>query len=402
MKTTHAFIVFTVAVAGLSGITARAQNIVNDTLVVGTEATAEIAFPSPPNGILSTPDGSYEVNSGTKKSLLIKANKKDAKPQSLTVDEGSRKHRFVLVYAENAPALRRDWSKQKALTAHVKELKDKAEAGLAEADARFDKGQYDAALEMYNRLVYDVEEAGREPIRQKITKCEEFSQKGKEKKFNDALTRGDVQAAAAKFKEADAAYAAALLVFPGSADAQTKRQKNTEAWYKAVTRRGDSAAKAKNSALALTFFDEAEQADSAKFNKSTYKAQYRQLADDAVKQAYEQQKETGDEAFAVHDWVSAKRAYKSALSLKGKAEDKYCLGRLKNVNEAETKEGEDKRKEAEYYAVLSTAKKREAAQDFEGAIAKYNAAIALFPDRRFAKEKKAALARRGSSASTKR
>ena len=401
MKIMHSFIAFASLLmsACLFGMKTKAQNILNDTIVVSTNATAEIVFPSAPNGILSSGDGSYEVSKGTKKSLLIKANKKDADPQTLTVNEGSHKHHFVLLYNQNASPLRLDWSKQKDLERHVKETKAKATAHRAEADALFDKGQYDAALPLYDRLQYDVEETERQPILTKIAQCEQQSTAGKQKKYEDAMTQASGFEKGKKYREADAAYDAALKAKPEDTEALKKRTDNRAAWFRDCKNKGLDAFADKNYILAKNSFEDARELDGKAFQQCC-KEKYETTLQKVPDQIYEQQKLKGNEAFDVHNWAAAKQAYDSALAVN--ANDKYCSKQLVKIKEAIEKERGDQKKEAEYYALLSSAKGFAAAKDFEAAIAKYDAALKLFPDRRFAKEKKEALIKQKSNASAKR
>lgn len=377
MKTTHVFSVLAPVALCLCKVQATAQTIVNDTLVVSTVATAEIVFPSPPNGRLSTPDNSYEVNSGTKKSLIIRANKKDANPQSLTVEEGSRKHHFVLVYNESAPPLRRDWSKQKNLAAHVKDMKDRAAAGLAEADGWFARGEYNKALPLYERLVNDLEEAEREPVKDKIAQCVERSQARKQKKYDDVMAQADGFEKARKFREADTAYGDALVALPGDAVAQKKRLANRATWFQDSKAKAIAAFDNRNYVSAKTFFEEAREVDAKAFDKFC-KDKYDVAVLKAPVQAYQQQRAKGDEAFKVNDWAGARQAYESALAVK--KNDAHCAKQLSNVKDAE-------KKEALYYSLLAAAKGI-AAGNPEAAIAKYNEAASLFPNRQFAKEKR--------------
>lgn len=382
----------------LTNTQAKSQNIINDTIVVSTGEAVTVKFPSDANGNMPDGDGSYSV-SGLKKALLIKAGKANASSQLLLVTEGDRQHEFVLTYADKAPTLTIDFSSKKKLTVRANEKKEQADAVHAEADALFAKGDYDAALSKYSWLLHAVEEPQREAIRVGVAECEKQSLAGKQKKYSDAMTRAKACETSAKFKEAEAFYTVALDAKPGDAEALVQQQKNRDMWYKVYTKRADSADGKRNYILAQAFLEEARIADPKSF-KQGYDKKFVRIANDAAGQRYEDQKKKGNEAFDIHDWTAAKQAYDSALAVN--KDDDYCGKRLIKIKEAVEKERDDEKKEAEYYALLSSAKGFAAAKELDAAIAKYDAAMKLFPDRRFAKEKREALTKLKTNASAKR
>lgn len=403
MKTKHLFLYGLLLLGFPAGV--LAQNIVNDTIVVSTAGTVEIVFPSQPDEAkVIDGDGSYDVARGTKKSLIVTASKKVDSRQNLSVKEGGRTHRFALIYAEALPKMQYDYGSTKKLRENANRKKAILAAGRSIADDFFAKGEYDKALEKYTWLTDNVDDAEGEPFRARIAECLQQTELARQTKFQDALGQAKAFETAGKFKEADAAYANALQLYPADAGVQVRRQKNRDNRYTTALKRADSADKAKDPVALRLFLDEARQADPAKFSSSKYNGQYGKVVADANSKAYKLQKKTGDEAFALHDWAAATLAYEAALGINGinKVEEKACRDQLMKIQEAVAAEARYKAKEAEYYAALSEAKTLTGKKDLDGAIARYNAALALFPDRQFAKDKKNALTKLKNSASAKR
>lgn len=382
---------------------AKAQNILNDTLLVSANAAVTVKFPADPtNSNIPNGDGSYELGSGGKKALLITVLKGGAKDQTLVVNEGGRRHEFVLVYTDKPAALSVDWSNKKKLNDYVKNKNAQTEAALAEADALFNKGDYDAAMTTYNRWVNNVEAGNRTAIQAKIDECNQRGQAGKQKRFKEAIVTADAHAAAKRYKEADAAYAAALTTMPNDAEGQKKSAANKSAWYKDCETKATAAAGAPNFILAKEYYEEARTVNPADFNRYLLKP-YEAVVPKATDQAFKQQKKAGDEAFQVEAFDGAKAAYDSALLVK--PNDKEVTARLNKVKEAQARAKDDKIKEAEYYSLLSTAKKKAAtavaAKDYDAVIELYKKADKLFGNRKFPKDKIEALMKLKNTATAK-
>ena len=388
MKTIYSFKSLAVVCVCLVATATYAQNIVNDTLAVSTNAAAEIVFPSSPNGRLSTSDGSYEVGKGTKKSLLIKANKTNAAPQTLTVDEASRKHRFVLLYNESASASRYDWSRQKDLERHVKEKKASVAASLAAADALVDKGDFETALTQYTRLQYDFEEGEREPVLAKIAECGKRLQEKTQKSYKEAMAEANAFINEKKFKEAIASCKKALDARPDDVEANKLMQTAKSLGFKDYTAKASEAAKDEKYSLAKYYFENAQKIDNKAFQqccKDKYEGTLRKLASESID---------------VHDWVTAQEACNTMLAMK--PDDKVCLQISEKIKEALAKEKDAKQREAEYYAILSKAKKMELAaatsKEYEAVIEEYNRAAKLFDNKRqFPKNRIEALKQKGTA-----
>lgn len=403
MKTANRFVHLFLLAAGFCSTTAGAQNILNDTILVSANAAVTVKFQADPtHSKIPDGDGSYELGNGGKKALLIKVLKPGAKDQTLVVEEGSRRHEFVLAYSDKPAELVVDWSNKKKLNEYVKNRSAQTKAALTEADALFNNGDYDAAGAAYSRWVNNVEGAERETIYVKIDECNRRGQAGKQKRYKEAMAAADTYAAARKYKEADAAYAEALAVMPDEAEAQKKSAANKSAWYKESAKKGDEADNAKNFILAQALYDEARLASPKDF-AAYYEKKYKRVAADAAGQTYRQQKTAGDEAFQVEDFDVARAAYDSALRVK--PNDADCTAKLAKVKEAHEKAKAVKLKEAEYYSILSTAKKKAAtaitAKDYDDAIELYKKADRLFGDKKFPKEKMEAVTKLKSAAANR-
>lgn len=381
---------------------AKAQNILNDTILVSANAAVTVKFPADPNGKTPNGDGSYEVSNGGKKALLVRVMKEGAKDQALIVEEGGRRHEFVLAYTNKPAELVVDWSNKRKLNDHVKNKNVQTAAALAEADALSNKGDYDAAVAIYSRWVNNVEAGDRAAINAKIDEGNQRGQADKEKRFKEALVTADALAAAKRYKEAAAAYAAALTTMPADAEGQKKSAANKSAWYKDCEARATAASGSSNFILAKAYYEEARTVNPTDFNQYLKKS-YEVVLPKAADQAFKQQKKTGDEAFLVEAFDGAKAAYDSALL--AKPNDKEITARLNKVKEAQARAKEDKIKETEYYNLLSTAKKKAAAavtaKDYDAVIELYKKADKLFGNRKFPKDKIEALMKLKNTATAK-
>ena len=113
----------------------------NDTVYVNTESIVELIFKEASSGEIPNGDGSYEIRGGTGTSLLIRAKKKNAKTQPLIVTEGTREHRFILVYKTGATAGRKDYSNLEKIAEQERETAPPIAPKEAVALAKDDGGR---------------------------------------------------------------------------------------------------------------------------------------------------------------------------------------------------------------------------------------------------------------------
>lgn len=362
--------------------------IVNDTIFVNTNSVVEITFPSPPEATLSRGDGSFEVDGGKKKSLLLKARTKDPEAEKLTVTEGSRTHTFVLAYSENVLVKIIDYSSSKKLNQHIKDNTEKLTKNLTEARQLFDNGQFEVAMARYQRLFYDAQGSEQAFINNQIKECEARLRVTNERNYTDAVARGDELVAKENFLAADAAYREALTYKAGDQIANSKLQSNLIVGFDDYLQKGDKATRTGNAILGKQFYEEAKKFYPQGWEKK-HEKKYLTLIADADKQAYSQHKMKGDDAFELKNWPAAIQSFDSALFYK--KDNAYCLGQIKKAKQEMARSEKKRQDEAEYFRLLSKAKKMSGlastGRDYEQAIADYRAALALFPTRKFPKDK---------------
>lgn len=362
----------------LHGARAEAQNIRNDTIFVSADAVTELRFADKCNANLPAGDKSYGVgDGGSKKSLIVKALKKGVKPQPLVIDEGSRKHYFILAYAEKPPLLVVNWSNLKDLKAHVQEKQNKANKLLDEANALYEKGHLREAWEQYNAVVNDVDDSKQNFVMSKKASIE----KKIEGLFANAVQKGDQFFSDKQYKEAWASYKEAEN-WNDSAVA-IKNFKEAKAFaFKDCIGKAKEATK-KDDPEAVKYYEEAREIDSIAFRSQA--SVYQAVRNRLLEKLHRELLERGRNAEEMHDWSLALAAYDSACIMMPTNDICKTIGdraRQEIVNEAN-----NRKKNQEYYGILSRAKRAAKDKDYNTAIEEYNKAGNLFPQRQFPKYK---------------
>ncbi|RYZ30805.1 MAG: hypothetical protein EOO10_01495 [Chitinophagaceae bacterium] len=394
MKAKYMILVLLFSIASFAHTAVSAQNIRNDTVFVSTNALVELIFNDKKKSGAEIIDnnGSYELG-GTKRSFTVKALQKDAQPKKLIVKEGQRKHDFILVYSESVPESQMvvDWSNLKKLKEHVKAKEEKANGKLEVADALYNKGEFLAALSMFHALKEEVDISKVGLVESRITSIEEQLQKI----YMTVISKGDHALSEKKFKEAWDAYKEALAYFPGNENATKKFKEVSPLAFKESIRKAQDANEEKRFAAAKNFYEDGRNIDPETFARNNQKA-YETVLKQEIGQHYKQLVDAGDDAAEVQDWSKAKMHYDSALKLK--VNESVLVNKMQKANQEILKLDNYNKKEAEYYSVLSKAKLLAAkalnVADHEVAIDEYKKASALFPERRFPKDKIAEIQKR--------
>ncbi|NTS43875.1 hypothetical protein HRG84_23545 [Flavisolibacter sp. BT320] len=393
MKVKYTIMVLLYFLASLVYTAVSAQNIRNDTIFVSTNALVELRFNDKKStGKIIDGEGAYELG-GTKKSLTVKALQKEAKPKKLIVDEGQRKHSFILVYVESVTESQMvvDWSNLKKLKEHVKAKEGKANEIFAKADALYNNGDLAEALPMFVRLLEEVEVGKVGLVENRIASIQDQLQK----QYSDLVKKGDNFLSEKKYKEAWDAYKEAHKILPGKDEATVKAEEVSGPAYRESIKNAQEASEAKKYGDARELYETARIIDPETFAKTNQRAYETSLKLEAEIK-YKQSVEAGDEAAQIRDWEKAKAHYGAALNLNAK--EPGLSKKIQNVNEALQKQEDYRKKETEYYSVLSKAKllaaKAMNMADFEAAIHEYKKASTLFPERRFPKDKIAEIQKR--------
>lgn len=385
MKMNHHLAIAVTLIVVVCAKQLNAQNIINDTVFVNATSQVTLKFPGKTKATLVEGDGSYEVASGTNdKTLLVKASRPDAKPsQALVVTDGDRKHEYVLLYREQIPTLLIDWSNTKKLKDYVNDRKKKTVARLTSAQGLMGSGRHAEAIQLFSRLVYDVDEQQRESVRAMLEQCESAMATTKKAQFEGFVSAAEGYVTGKQYRLADGEYRNALAVQDDS-EVRNRWEKNKKAWCKWAA---DSAVKAapKSLALAVYYYRESAEADSLEFARM-YKGNSQATLARYNEQMHKTFEEIGDDAFELNELEKAKQAYDSSLAFK---DHKRCRDRLVKTTELLSRKLDLMNKEQDYYRFLSTGKflaaKAITEKDFAEAIAQYRKADAVFKDRRFPK-----------------
>lgn len=366
-------VLFTVLICTMG---AKAQNIRNDTIFVSTDAVTELRFADKCNANLPGGDGSYKVgDGGSRKSLIAKAMKKGVKPQLLIIEEGSRKHYFILAYIEKPPLLLVNWSNLKELKAHVKEKQDLANKALDEANALYERSLLREAWKQYNTVVNDVDESKQSFV---VSRKADIEKKIQDL-FANAVQKGDRFFSEKKYKEAWVSYKEADN-WNDSAVAIKNLKEATALAFKDRIEKAKEATK-KNDPEAVRYYEEAHEIDSISFRSQA--SAYQAVRNKLLEKLYGQLLDKGKKAEEIHEWALALAAYDSACIIK--PNDTNCKTKGDKVRQELAKQSDDKKKEAEYYGILSRAKRAAEAKEYNTAIEEYNKAGNLFPQRQFPK-----------------
>lgn len=390
---------------------AGAQNIRGDTIYVDENSVVAILFSAVPRKAdLSMNDGQgglYEVKVMGKKSLSIKALKKEARDQFLEVDEGDKEHLLILSYKEGSPARTIDWSTKRKLTARANEVKRDVTILLNRADSLYgqaknnisNQAMWEEVSAKYSPLAIILDSKDRDDVRSKLEESSKRVEGIKENKYGEALKEGQNYYGLQKYSEARKAYQKALEYKPGDIQALKYISLTDSVWAKVYVDKGDEANKAKRYVYAMINYQEARR---IKADYPLLENKFNQAKESANPIVYEAEKKKGDQAMKANDIVEARRAYDSALS--ARPDDRYIKSQVKNLIIEEEKIEQEERKEATYQSILVQAKgladKASNVQGFDSAIKEYEKAISVIPDRKFPRKKIAELRKkRGSSRS---
>ncbi|MCW3072836.1 MAG: hypothetical protein JWO44_2726 [Bacteroidetes bacterium] len=307
--------------------------------------------------------------------------------------------------------------------AKEKEAAEKYAAAIAKADAALGQKEYDGAKASYN------EAAGLKPSekypKDKIAEinailAKEMGAKELEKKYAEAITKGDGALGTKDFTAAKTQYTAALALKPNeqypkdklaevdkelaalaAAKDKDAAQKALEAKYAAAIAKGDKALAAKTYDAAKGAYNEALAVKSGEQYPKDKLAEIDKLIADAssekekaaIEAKYKAAIAKGDKAFAAKTYDAAKGAYNEALGVK--SSEQYPKDKLteidKILDELANKDAAGKALTEKYNAAITKADAALASKDYEGAKAGYNEALGLKPAEKYPKDKLAAI-----------
>jgi tetratricopeptide (TPR) repeat protein len=408
-KTNYPCAVFTWVFLLIFSLSGQTQNVSNDTLYVNTKSIVELIFKEASSGAIPNGDGSYEIRGGTNTSLLIRAKKKQAKAQPLIVNEGAREHKFILVYQENAPAARLDYSSpqkigdkqpatmvQTAPEAKPAAIKDdggrrpnKAEREmikevLQQGNGFYAKKQWDSSRAKYLQLTpFKFNE--RKVVLQRLQEIETVKaaeHAEKEKMFAAAIAKADEQAALKNYIGEEQALKTALTYRPGDVAVQKRlvdikpkvvlqTQEQHASMAKDLMSKGDIAVKEKKYLQADSLYDAAQKLDPANTLIAARKKKIKPYVDDAK---FKMAKLKGDDLFKSGDYTNAQVAYEEAITYKPK--EGSVLAQLKKIKQLITVQLQRKN----YQDAITIADKARDGKEYKKALSEYQRAKRIFPD----------------------
>lgn len=304
---------------------------------------------------------------------------------------------------------------EKARQAKEKELAEKYDAAVKKGDDAFGAKDYAGAKAAYTEAS-TLKPAEKYP-KDKITEinailAKEMGAKELEKKYNDAIAKGDAALASKDYATAKTQYNAALALkaneqYPKDklaevekalADANAEKdrlakEKELNAKYAAAVAKGDAALKAKTYEAAKTAYNEASTLKPGEqYPKDKIDEINKLLAEIAAKNAsakeldekYKAAVAKADAAFAAKDYSGAKAAYNEALSVK--ATEKYPKDKIAAIDAMLANEANAKEKEEKYKAAITKADEAFAAKDYSSAKSSYTEASTLKPTEQYPKD----------------
>lgn len=307
--------------------------------------------------------------------------------------------------------------------AKEKELTEKYNAAIAKADASLAAKEYDAAKTAYTEAstLKSTEKYPKDKIAEiNAILAKEMGAKELEKKYADAISKGDAALTSKDYASAKTQYNAAIALKPSEqypkdklaeaekalADANAAKEKEAaekakETKYKAAIAKGDAAMAAKTYAAAKTAYNEALAVKPGEQYPQDKIAEAEKLMGDAAAEKeraaaeakYKSAIAKGDAALKLKTYDAAKAAYNEALGVKpGEQYPKDKIAEIEKLladltaRNASVKEIDEK-----YKAAVAKADAALAAKSYDEAKSAYNEALGIKPSEKYPKDKIASI-----------
>ncbi len=306
--------------------------------------------------------------------------------------------------------------------AKEKELAEKYLAAITKADAALTSKDYELAKTSYNEALSfkATEKYPKDKIAEiNAILAKEMGAKELEKKYTDAISKGDAALTAKDYATAKTNYSAAIGLKPAEQYPKDKlaeaekalaeiaankdkeaAEKAKEAKYKAAIAKGDAAMTAKTYAAAKTAYNEALTVKPGEQYPTDKIAEADKLMGDvaaekeraAVDAKYKSVIAKGDAAFKAKTYEAAKASYNEAIAIKNEQYPKDKITEIdKLLGELASKNASAKELDEKYKAVISKADAALSAKSYDDAKAGYNEALSLKPAEKYPKEKLTAI-----------
>jgi tetratricopeptide (TPR) repeat protein len=242
--------------AALYSEVSSAQNIVGDTIFVGTEGEVEVVFGAKVKGFETSPEKHFFELFPNSQSVSVRALKKYAEPIKFLVDEGNRRHEFVLAYKDGVSAFRLDLSdlskvpinavfarkvtkQDPVMTASVTTQNPPGDTNdfnslIKKGDEAKQKKEYEEARR-YFELALQSRPADKVVVR-KIAEVDQMILAARFRQLmdlgDDAMTRGDAEEALQSYREAEVLKSKDVVLLGKIKKAEDLKRKNDAAELK--------------------------------------------------------------------------------------------------------------------------------------------------------------------------
>ncbi len=281
---------------------------------------------------------------------------------------------------------------------------------IAQGDAAFGTQDYGAAKVAYTSAskLKPTEQYPKDKLAE-IEKlmADKANAAAMDKKYNDAIARGDKAMTAKTYAAAKTAYNEALAIKPNEQYPKDKLaeieklladQANAEQEkkYTDAIARGDQAMTAKNYVAARTAYTEASGLKPTEQYPKDKLAEIEKLlgdkaAQDALNKQYNDLIAKADKLFAAKDWTGAKTTYQEASAVK--SAEQYPKDQIAKCDENMAKSSSAAELDAKYSNAIAKADLAFNSKDYEAAKAGYNEALGYKPNEAYPKQKLAEIAR---------
>lgn len=290
-----------------------AQNINGDTIYLNRSTQKDLRFPEVlSSSSLSPEDDSYETEQlENSNSILLRAKIKNARPAILSVKEGARDHRFILMYKENGiEPLVYNWSTLKKLEQHVQNVRNKKDAGAVSVNAAANRAKDLAA----------VKAEGKETTKKGNKKSSKSGEDKTEELYNKLYEEYEEALKTEEYNTAEAKLSEAIKLRPGYTSLQTllnetkkKKAVKEEAVYNSLIRTSKDA-------YSKNKMDEAEkgfkEALKLKPGDQISISWLSNIERNKEKESFNNYMRMGDKASAQKQYNEATLAYEAALGIK--------------------------------------------------------------------------------------
>ncbi len=324
------------------------------------------------------------------------------------LEQAKLKYQEAVTLKSDEPYPKQQITKIDQLIAEQKKKEADFAKLVAEGDQQATISQFDAAIQKYQQALAIFPD--KQEVKDKIAKAEEGKRKKeeaerKEKQYNELMASGEKSLTAKQYDDAIKLFQQAQTIFSDRplpkekiAYAQQLKQKEEEErkkkeQYNAIIDKADKAFNESKFELARDNYNEALKLFPAdayakkRYEESLQKIreieeEKRRLAE--LEKKYNDFIAQGDQFKNTEKYDEAVKAYESALAIK--SGDAVATQKIAEVKKIIQQKEAERQKRAKYDELMTQASRLFNTTDYEGAIAKYKEASALFPNENLPKD----------------